>query len=161
MTNNDIFKEFLENVNEKLKEKIIDYRPCRRPCYPENIENTICIYFADGGELLYKAQNAPVSSFEDICNIISQLAKKELHRANLNNPAFNSMHEGIGVIFEEIHEAQMENNDIPDYFAEIVEKNRIGEDCTQAIDELKNSAIKCSAELVQVIAMCDKMKAVE
>lgn len=161
MTSYDIYREFLSKANDNLKKKIIDFRPCKKPCYHEDIENTICVYFTDGGELLYTAQNEPVCDFKSIVGRIDQIAQEELIRANKKNPAFHSKHEGIGVLLEEKQEAMQDFSKMIADIATVVEVAFKDGDYKPDLEKARQHALYAAAETVQVIAMCDKLKAVE
>lgn len=161
MTSYDIYREFLSKANDNLKKKIIDFRPCKKPCYHEDIQDTIVVYFEDGGELLYKTQNNPVCDFNSIVSRIEQLAQEELIRANKKNPAFHSKHEGIGVLLEEKQEANREYTEMIERFVELVEDVFDDIDYKPTLERVRYHAVLCASELIQVIAMCDKLKVVE
>ena len=95
---------------------------------------------------------------ENLKNQIETLAKEELERANEKFPLFHSDHEGLGVLEEEMFEVGVEwecAKDVFDDFAMDVFKD---EEIDKIIDiqNMKKYAINACAEIVQVIAMCDK-----
>ena len=95
---------------------------------------------------------------EKIKNQIETLAKEELERANKKFPLFHSDHECLGVLEEEIIEADYEwrcvNSDFVDFKLNVFHDMEI--DKIINIENLKIHAIKACAEMIQVIAMCEK-----
>lgn len=95
---------------------------------------------------------------EKIKKAIRQIANEEYIRANKKFPLFNSDHEGIAVIEEEILETGVEWSSTCDIFdvlkMEVFENNDMGAIISAEI--LKDHAINACAECIQVIAMCDK-----
>ena len=89
---------------------------------------------------------------------IESLAEEELKRANEKFPLFHSDHEGLGVLEEEVFEVGVEwecVKDVFDDFATDVFKD-IEIDKIIDIQNMKKYAINACAEMIQVIAMCDK-----
>ena len=95
---------------------------------------------------------------EKLKNQIETLAKEELERANEKFPLFHSDHEGLGVLEEEVVEADYEwrcvNSDFIDFKLNVFHDMEI--DKIINIENLKIHAINACAETIQVIAMCDK-----
>lgn len=102
---------------------------------------------------------------KDILIGIDKLAEEELEKANKVNPLFHSDHEGYAVLKEEIDEA----NDEFTHIIGIKEKmsgkldelwKSIKEDNSQSaahdVMVIKHCAGLAAAELIQVVAMCDK-----
>ena len=89
---------------------------------------------------------------------IRQIANEEYERANKKFPLFNSDHEGIAVIEEEVLEADVEWQNTAETFRELKISVFTDDDIGALIDaeNVKNYAINACAELIQVIAMCDK-----
>lgn len=89
---------------------------------------------------------------------IDRLAEEELERANKIHPLFASDHEGYAVIQEEIDEvitankAAMELKD--KVWISIKEDN--AEMATEFTEHMREHLTYATAELIQVIAMCDK-----
>ena len=97
-------------------------------------------------------------NFKKLLNSVESLTNEELERANKKNPKFRSRHEGLGVILEEIWEA---NNNIKLLSTEReILSTRIfidSEDIIESANDLKRYAIESAAELIQVAAMCQKL----
>lgn len=89
---------------------------------------------------------------------IDRLAEEELNRANKVNPMFSSDHEGCSVLREEIEEAIKEMQSIVRRYDELWKgvKDNQSDVAKAAIREIKYFAEYGAAELIQVIAMCDK-----
>ena len=89
---------------------------------------------------------------------IKKLAEEELERANEKFPLFHSDHEGLGVIEEEMFEVDVEwkcaKNFFDDFSIDVFTDEEIGKIID--IQNIKESAINACAEMIQVIAMCDK-----
>lgn len=95
---------------------------------------------------------------ELIKKAIRQIAKEEYVRANEKFPLFNSDHEGLAVLEEEIIETAAEWNAACknfDYLKMSVFENEVIGSMNSA-ENLKDYAINACAECIQVIAMCDK-----
>lgn len=90
---------------------------------------------------------------------IGFLVIKELDRANKKNPLFHSDHEAFGVIDEEVRETIDEAESIVIRFAGFraaVHKDGSKKLKGGAIASIKEAAVRCACEAVQVAAMCDK-----
>lgn len=161
MTYEQMMADFIKGITPELREKIVDFRPCECPYTDIEMKNAIVVYTNDGREIVYKAQNEPVSNFRDITDRIAQLAQEELMRANTVNSAFHSKHEGVGVLLEEKQEANREYTEVVERFVELVEAVFDDRDYKPTLEIVRNHAVLCASELIQVIAMCDKLKAVE
>ena len=89
---------------------------------------------------------------------IKKLAEEELERANEKFPLFHSDHEALGVLEEEVMEVDYEwkniNNCFIDFKLNVFHDMEI--DKIINIENLKIHAINACAEMIQVIAMCDK-----
>lgn len=94
---------------------------------------------------------------KSITKNIEALALKELHRANKKNDLFVDENHTWGVIEEELWEAEQEWRRI-DIAAESLKTRLFTHDprYIEDLHEMKANAIKAAAELIQVIAMCDK-----
>lgn len=95
---------------------------------------------------------------ENLKEQIRKLAEEELKRANEVFSLFHSDHEAVGVIEEEMMEVDFEWRRIYDSFIDFKLSVFHDEEIEKIIDvqNMKDYAINACAELVQVIAMCDK-----
>ena len=95
---------------------------------------------------------------ENLKSQIIQLAGEELERANEEFPLFHSDHEGLGVLEEEIFEVDVEWECVKDMFDDFTINVFKDEEIEKIIDiqNVKKYAINACAEMIQVIAMCDK-----
>lgn len=90
---------------------------------------------------------------------INRLAAEELERVHT---LFHSDHEGVAVIEEEIMEAKTDFKMLNCLFMNL--KSNVYQDNTEYIKEInlvksiRNNASLAAAELIQVIAMCDKFE---
>ena len=95
---------------------------------------------------------------EEIKKAIRQIANEEYERANKKFPFFNSDHEGMAVIEEEVLETAVEWSWARECFdglkMSVFEDEVIGS--MISAENLKDHAINACAECIQVIAMCDK-----
>lgn len=95
---------------------------------------------------------------KDILIEIDRLAEEELERANKIHPMFASDHEGYAVIQEEIEEVISNNK------AAMESKNKMWSSIKQDDEErarehaqyMRYLLTYAAAEMIQVIAMCDK-----
>lgn len=90
---------------------------------------------------------------------IEYLVSEELIRANKKNPLFHSDHEALGVIDEEVWETIDESESIIvryTGFRTAVHKDGSKKLKGDAIASIKEAAVRCAYEAVQVAAMCDK-----
>lgn len=83
----------------------------------------------------------------------------ELERANKKFPMFRSMHEGLGIIGEEIYETKYEAEELNDYANELMEN--IFEDagtkvCAASAKALRDASLRAACETIQVAAMAQK-----
>ncbi len=89
---------------------------------------------------------------------IKELAEEELERANEKFPLFHSDHEGLGVLEEEMFEVDVEwtcaKRSFDDFSIDVFTDEEIGK--IIGIQNIKETAINACAEMIQVIAMCDK-----
>ena len=100
---------------------------------------------------------------KNIEKTIKMLIEKELELANGKYFPFSSIHEGYGVIKEEMVESKTELKKIK----KLIEKNLFGlcmnskniddKDIIKIRAEIKKTVIKCIIELIQVGAMADKL----
>lgn len=89
---------------------------------------------------------------------IDRLAEDELNRANEVHPMFHSDHEGYAVIQEEIDEVIEQNKaamDFKDLLWEAIKQDE-QEWAKRQVEEMRNHLAYATAEMIQVIAMCDK-----
>lgn len=99
---------------------------------------------------------------KDILIEIDRIVDDELKRANKIHPLFHSDHEGVAIIEEEIMEAKADFGMLDCMFENL--KSNVYRDNTEYIREtelvenIRKSAELAAAELIQVIAMCDKFK---
>ena len=95
---------------------------------------------------------------EDLKIEIKKLAEEELERANEKFPLFHSDHEGLGVLEEEMFEVDVEwtcaKKCFDDFSIDVFTDEEIGKIID--IQNIKETAINACAEMIQVIAMCDK-----
>lgn len=90
---------------------------------------------------------------------IEYLVSEELIRANKKNPMFHSDHEAFGVIDEEVRETIDESELIIAGcagFRTAVHRDYSRNVKGDAIVIIKEAAVRCACEAVQVAAMCDK-----
>ena len=95
---------------------------------------------------------------DEIKKAIEQIAAEEYERANKKFPLFHSDHEGLAVIEEEMLETTVEWKMAEGRFNEL-KISVFGNDEIEAIIDAQNirdCALHACAELIQVIAMCDK-----
>ena len=95
---------------------------------------------------------------DEIKKAIREIANEEYERANKKFPFFNSDHEGIAVIEEEILETAVEWKSACEWFDDL-KISVFGNETIGSIisaENLKDDAINACAECIQVIAMCDK-----
>lgn len=95
---------------------------------------------------------------KDILIEIDRLAGEELERANKAHSLFTSDHEGESVIREEIEEATVCMEAVGQAYERLWRsvKDDDEEGANISALELQDSATYAAAELIQVIAMCDK-----
>lgn len=95
---------------------------------------------------------------KDILIEIDRLAAEELERANKIHPFFNSDHEGESVIREEMEETKACVKAVGQAYKRLWRsiKGDDEEGANISALEMRDSATYAAAELIQVIAMCDK-----
>lgn len=95
---------------------------------------------------------------DEIKKAIEQIAAEEYERANKKFPFFNSDHEGLAVIEEEILETSAEWNMATDFFHELKLSVFNNNEIEKILDaaSIRGYALDACAECIQVIAMCDK-----
>lgn len=128
-----------------------------------------CLGCSNGGAgLCRRYRHLVETEKKSMREIIEQLVKEELARANEKFPGFNSNHEAYAVLLEEVEELQTEvdvviSKNITKLW-DIVKnpsKYRIPPDYEPSqtlvgIEGLKYNAIRAAEEAIQVAAMCDK-----
>ena len=90
---------------------------------------------------------------------IEYLVSEELTRANKKNPLFHSDHEAFAVIDEEVWEVMQEFELMSagcKNFRDATYRDRSTELKGNAVAMIKNAAVRCACEAVQVAAMCEK-----
>jgi len=95
---------------------------------------------------------------KELIRDVKILAGEEVTRSMINNPLFNSTHEGYAVIKEEIEEAQDELENVSDNLSNIwdcIKNNNLGGSMLN-VKYLRTYAINLAAEAVQVAAMAQK-----
>lgn len=96
---------------------------------------------------------------KELLGNITRLVKEELIRANEKNPMFHSDHEAFAVIDEEVWEVMQEFELMSagcKNFRDATYRDRSTELKGNAVAMIKNAAVRCACEAVQVAAMCDK-----
>jgi hypothetical protein len=95
---------------------------------------------------------------EPVINALEPLVNAELARARAEYGAtFASMHEGFGVLAEEVQEAEEALHMVDVYKDVLLHMIRIGAPVDKIALEVEAYALEAAAELVQVAAMCRKM----
>lgn len=91
---------------------------------------------------------------------VEALVKKELEAANKKFPLFNSVHEGYGVMIEELGELKSEIRDIKEYkkFMKKAIHNNSNIMALRCAEAMGDHAILAAVEAIQVAAMCEKFK---
>ena len=91
---------------------------------------------------------------------VTNLVKEEYELASaIHGAKHNSPHEAFGVIYEEIEESLVENHNVQKTVADFwneVKVNAKTEDLIAIAENMRNSAILCACEMIQVAAMAHK-----
>lgn len=99
---------------------------------------------------------------KDILIEIDRIVADELERANKIHPLFHSDHEGVAIIEEEIMEVKVDLEMVDCLFGNLkINVYRDNTDHikkTKLVESLRQNAELAAAELIQVIAMCDKFE---
>ena len=98
--------------------------------------------------------------FIELTERIEELTRDELKRANKEFPMFHSRHEGWGVLSEELWEHTNEIEMLNHYAKKIqfaIYHDGDSEELKEFAKKAYNRAIRATAELIQVAAMCQKM----
>lgn len=95
---------------------------------------------------------------KELMRDVKSLAKEECGRGINVHGYFNTDHEALGVIWEEVTECNTENERIRFCFDAFMETvfNDIDELKHDRVSKLYDAAVMCACEAVQVAAMCDK-----
>lgn len=93
---------------------------------------------------------------EEIRVGVENLAINEREHAVREHGTFNSNHEAYAVTLEEVEETNQELVCMRMMMRHIWDKVRGDEDITGDMLVLKQDAINCACEAIQVAAMCDK-----
>ena len=94
---------------------------------------------------------------------VAALAVEELSRArSIHGEYFTTVHDGYGVLAEEIQEAQDDLNEIAHIRERLLRNIRYNNDRLGAagcidLEEIQGNAINAACELIQVAAMATKM----
>ena len=89
---------------------------------------------------------------------VRRAADCEYERANKLHPLFHSLHEAYGVLMEEITEAKeafVETERMFDIFFMCIRKDNYSS-ANENLEYIKENAIACAAEMIQVAAMAQK-----
>ena len=102
-------------------------------------------------------------SREEINKVIESAIAEELAAANKNFPYFASWHEGYAVLLEEVEEAveamELLKEDDMEYLWRSIRMKNVDDEIRYAnVEGIRNLAVAGILELIQVAAMCDKIK---
>lgn len=91
---------------------------------------------------------------------VTNLVKEEYELAStIHGAKHNSPHEAVAVIYEEIEESVVENQNVQKMFSDFwdgVKLNASGEIQKEILENLRSSAILAACEMIQVAAMAHK-----
>ena len=89
---------------------------------------------------------------------VKSLAKEECGRGINVHGYFNTDHEALGIIWEEVTECNTENEKIRCCFDAFMDTvfNDIDDLKCDRILKLRKAAVACACEAIQVAAMCEK-----
>lgn len=91
---------------------------------------------------------------------VTNLVKEEYELASaIHGAKHNSPHEAVAVIYEEIEESAVENQNVQKMFSDFwdgVKLNASGEIQKEVLGNLRSSAILAACEMIQVAAMAHK-----
>lgn len=95
---------------------------------------------------------------KELMNGVKPLVKEECERGINNHGYFNSDHEAMGIIWEEVTECNTENEKIRFCFDAFMDTvfNDIDDLKRDRILKLRKAAEACACEAIQVAAMCEK-----
>ena len=95
---------------------------------------------------------------KELINLMDIIARAELNRANETRPQFNSKHEAIGVIDEEVFEMNVELEQSNKWLKELRIAVYRDFDLNKPISEMEKKLSATLAEGIQVLAMLKKFK---
>lgn len=95
---------------------------------------------------------------KELINTIHCIAANELNRANETFPQFNSKHEAIGVIDEEVYEMNAELEQTNKWLKDLRVAVYRDYDLKKPITEMEKKLSAALAEGVQVLAMLKKFR---
>ena len=95
---------------------------------------------------------------KELINLIDITAQAELNMANEKFPQFNSKHEAIGVIDEEVYEMNTELEQTNKWLKDLRVAVYRDYDLNKPITEMEKKLSAALAEGVQVLAMLKKFK---
>ena len=95
---------------------------------------------------------------KELINLIDITAQAELNRANKKWPQFNSKHEAIGVIDEEVYEMNAELEQTNKWLKDLRVAVYRDYDLNKPITEMEKKLSAALAEGVQVLAMLKKFR---
>lgn len=95
---------------------------------------------------------------KELINLMDIIARAELNRANETWPQFNSKHEAIGVIDEEVFEMNIELEQTNKWFKDLRIAVYRDFDLNKPISEMEKKLSATLAEGIQVLAMLKKFK---
>ena len=95
---------------------------------------------------------------KELINLIDIIAQAELNMANEKFPQFNSKHEAIGVIDEEVYEMNAELEQTNKWLKDLRVAVYRDYDLNKPITEMEKKLSATLAEGVQVLAMLKKFK---
>ena len=95
---------------------------------------------------------------KELINLMDIIARAELNRANETWPQFNSKHEAIGVIDEEVFEMNIELEQTNKWIKDLRIAVYRDFDLNKPISELEKKLSATLAEGIQVLAMLKKFK---
>lgn len=89
---------------------------------------------------------------------VNLLVETEYERAALlHGERFANGNEGIGVIVEEVQEAKDELDIMLAAMSQLVRAIRLNKGVEDFADMIRDKAVNCAAECIQVAAMCEKL----
>ena len=95
---------------------------------------------------------------KELINIMHCIAANELNRANETFPQFNSKHEAIGVLDEEVYEMNTELEQTNKWLKDLRVAVYRDYDLNKPITEMEKKLSAALAEGVQVLAMLKKFR---
>lgn len=94
-------------------------------------------------------------------NLVKDAAKFETDNARkVYGEKFNSIHEGYSVLLEEIEECESMAKAMDVYRKELWENIKQNDDVDTNIERIKDAAMYCALEALQVMAVCNKIQGV-